>query len=285
MMRWISKYFFFILATLFCGCEHPYIGEGSESGSNVVLQFSSGQSRAGISEYFSKLNVMLFDQGGQKVFDKLKTQYATDADFGKMELSLLSGIYTVVAIGHSSKVSATIKSPQMVQFTASDGEKLTDTFCVSEQISVGDDSEQYDLVMQRVSAMFRMVLTDETIPPSFTRMLFEYSGGSANFNPSTSEGCTKSTQTENRIRNNDNTYEVFTFPYLKESGVLKITASALDNSGTTIRQQVFEQVPVTRNRITIYTGQFFDGTEGNITQSDLTFSVDGEWDGEDEYDF
>ena len=47
----------------------------------------------------------------------------------------------------------------------------------------------------------------------------------------------------------------------------------------------FDAVPVTRNRITTYTGQFFDGTEGNFTQSAFGFTVNGDWDGEDQYEF
>ena len=62
-------------------------------------------------------------------------------------------------------------------------------------------------------------------------------------------------------------------------------AEPSDADGNTLRQRVFESVPVTRNRITTYQGQFFDGTEGNFTQSTFGFSVNGEWSGEDNYDF
>ncbi|MBQ1780998.1 MAG: hypothetical protein II001_06155, partial [Bacteroidales bacterium] len=45
-----------------------------------------------------------------------------DSGFGSLAVDL-SGTYTVVAVGHSCATSATIKSPQLVQFTASNGEK------------------------------------------------------------------------------------------------------------------------------------------------------------------
>ena len=78
---------------------------------------------------------MLFDADGQKVFDKVRTQLATDDDFGTLSAALQAGTYTVVAVGHSSLVSATIKSPQMVQFTAKDGQKLDGHFCYCGEVN------------------------------------------------------------------------------------------------------------------------------------------------------
>ncbi|MBR1449937.1 MAG: hypothetical protein IJ588_14505 [Prevotella sp.] len=235
--------------------------------------------------FFQKLNVMIFDAWGEKAFSQVKTQTADESGFGSLACQLQEGMYTVVAVGHSSIKSATIKSPQMVQFTASDGEKLTDTFCYAGEIEVGNEDLQQTFQMQRVAAMVQFKLTDTDVPESFTKMTIGYTGGSANFNPSTNEGTTKSTQSENRARSDTSTYQVFTFPYLAESGTLKMTLTAYDADGNTLRQRVFEQVPVTRNRITTYTGQFFDGTEGNFTQSTFGFSVNGEWGGEDNFTF
>ena len=227
----------------------------------------------------------MFDAWDDKAFSQVKTQTSDDSGFGSIACQLQEGAYTVVAVGHSSIKSATIKSPQMVQFTASDGEKLTDTFCYCGQIEVGNDDLQQTFTMQRVAAMVQFKLTDENIPESFTKMVIDYTGGSANFNPTTSEGTTKSTQSEARVCSDSSTYQVFTFPYQSSTGSLKMTLTAYDADGNTLRQRVFEQAPVTRNRITTYTGQFFDGTEGDFTQSTFGFSVNGEWSGEDTFEF
>lgn len=293
-------------------CEKPILDDVSGNGgknSNVVLTFTANNSdamtRAGgmydgadgwnsattraatqnLGLYFQKLNIMLFDAWGEKAFSTVKTQLATDNGFGSLTCQLAEGTYTVVAVGHSSIKSATIKSPQMVQFTASDGEKLTDTFCYCGQIEVGNEDLQQTFTMQRVCAMVQFKLTDETTPESLAKMTIGYTGGSANFNPTTFEGTTKSTQSENRTKSDTSTYQVFTFPYLAETGVLKMTVTAYDADGNTLRQRVFEDVPVTRNRITTYQGHFFDGTEGNFTQSTFGFSVNGDWGGEDNHTF
>ena len=256
---------------------------------NVTMTFSVTQSdrptrgTVTIGDYFTKLNVMLFDADGAKVFDKVRTQLATDDDFGTLSAALQAGTYTVVAVGHSSAVSATIKSPQMVQFTAKDGQKLTDTFCYCGTVTVGDTPEQYDLVMNRVGAMVQFRLTDVTIPDTFSKMVITYTGGSANFNPSTFDGITKSNQSETRTRSS--VYQVYTFPYMATSCTLKMTLTADAADGTTLRTRTFDGVPVTRNRITTYTGQFFDGTEGTFTQTAFGFSVNGDWEGENHFTF
>lgn len=296
-----------VAAIMLAACEKPILdSEDSTPTGNVTLTFTATNSDAStraapvpagspagvtraattnLALYFQKLNVMLFDAWGEKAFSTVKTQTADDSGFGSLTCQLQEGTYTVVAVGHSSIKSATIKSPQMVQFTASDGEKLTDTFCYCGQIEVGNEDLQHTFQMQRVAAMVQFKLTDKTVPESFTKMVIAYTGGSANFNPTTSEGTTKSTQSENRQRSDTSTYQVFTFPYMADVGTLKMTLTAYDADGNTLRQRVFESVPVTRNRITTYTGQFFDGTEGNFTQSTFGFSVNGEWSGEDNYDF
>lgn len=274
-------------------CEKPILDENgnSKADGNVTLTFTANNSditraaSSNLSAYFSKLNVQVFDAWGEKVFSTMKTQTASDSDFGSLTCQLEAGTYTVVAVGHSSIKSATIKSQTMVQFTASDGEKLTDTFCACQQIEVGNDELQQTFQMQRMTAMVQFKLTDENIPESFARMVIGYTGGSANFNPTTSQGATKSTQSESRPAVSSQVYQVYTFPYLSDTGSLKMTLTAYDAQGNTLRQRVFDAVTVTRNRITTYTGQFFDGTEGNFTQTGFGFTVNGEWDGEDQYEF
>lgn len=281
-----------MLCTIFfASCEKPLVDDGfNDVDGNVTLTFSAAgaQTRSAnvtIGDYFTKLNVMLFNEDGTKYFEKVRTQYSSDENFGQMSLTLPAGEYTVVAVGHSSVKSATIKSPEMVQFTASDGEKLTDTFCYCGNVTIGDEPAQYALTMSRVTAMVRFQFTDEEIPASLASVKFDYTGGSANFNPLTSEGTTKSTQSENRPVSGNDVYQVFTFPYLSATGTLKMTISALTASGEVIKKKTIDAVPVTRNRITTYTGPLFTDGAGTITQSGFGFTVNPDWDGEDQYNF
>lgn len=281
-----------MLCTIFfASCEKPLVDDGfNDVDGNVTLTFSAAgaQTRSAnvtIGDYFTKLNVMLFNEDGTRYFEKVRTQYSSDENFGQMSLTLPAGEYTVVAVGHSSVKSATIKSPEMVQFTASDGEKLTDTFCYCGNVTIGDEPAQYALTMSRVTAMVRFQFTDEEIPASLASVKFDYTGGSANFNPLTSEGTTKSTQSENRTVSGNDMYQVFTFPYLSATGTLKMTVSALTSTGDVIKKKTLDAVPVTRNRITTYTGTLFTEGEGTITQSGFGFTVNPDWDGEDQYNF
>ena len=287
MIRWIFRVVAFALPLILASCEKPMI---PDTAGNCRLSFSiasgtpSTRGNVNIGDYFSKLNVMLFDDEGNKVLDKVYAQTSDDDGFGSPSFALSEGSYWVVAVGHSSKRAATIKSTQAVQFTAQDGEKLTDTFCYCGLIDVGEEPEQHSLTMDRASAMFRVVLTDSVIPSNCAKIKFDYKGGSANFNPSTLQGITKSTQSELRAAGGD-TYCVYTFPYMATEGLLQITVSALDEAGVVLVKREFKDVSVTRNRITTYRGEVFGDGGGEITQTEFGFTINGDWDGEDIYEF
>lgn len=287
MTRLISKIFFLFLTIALTSCEKQIVPDAADA-DNVTLTFTPtfrDVTRGTSVTAFKKLNVMLFDAQGNRVFDKVRTQLSSDEDFCTLSLQLTAGTYWVVAVGHSSAISATIKSPEVVQFTASEGEKLTDTFCHCSQITIGGETNTFTLPMYRAGAMIQFCLTDEHVPDNFAYFIMEYTGGSANFNPTTLEGITKSSQSEKRIRNDLMIHQCYTFPYMATSGTLRMTCSALSSDGTVIRQRTFDAVPVTRNRITTYTGHFFEDGDGQFTQSDFGFVVHADWDGEDVYTF
>jgi hypothetical protein len=224
--------------------------------------------------------VQLFDEDGQKVFSSVKTQTKDDDGFGTMAVELADGVYTVVAVAHSSARSATIKSPSVVQFTAQDGEKLTDTFCHVSTVEVSGESHSFTLPMHRAVAMVQLHLTDDVLPEDVWYIKADYSGGSANVNPTTLEGITKSKQSERRIKNDLRLHQFFTFPYMSETGTLKMTISATTSDGTVLRQRTFDEVSVTRNRITTYEGKLFGDGEWTATMTDFSFVVNADWDGE-----
>lgn len=237
-----------------------------------------------IGDYFSRLAVQMFDQDGNKVFAQSKTQAKNDDNFGTLNVGLKTGTYTVVAVGHSSPVTPTIKSTELVQFTAKDGVKNSDTFCHYGTVTIDEDGGYHELRMNRMTAMVTFEFTDETMPENFAGLKVEYTGGSANFNPSTGEGCTKSSQSETRL-NRATQYQVFTFPYLSTEGVLKVTLSALDANQNVLTTKVLTDVPITRNRITKCTGQLFGEGDFDIKQTTFGISVNDDWDGEIEYHF
>ena len=273
-----------ILLALFTACERADLTDDG----NVTISFipTTADITRGeiiIGDYFSKLNIQLFTADGEKVFSTVKTQTSTDPNFGTLNVDLEPGTYTVVAVGHSSTKSASIKSAELVQFTATDGQKLTDTFCHCGKVIVDEESGFHELRMNRVTAMIRFVLIDEDIPEDFDHLRIDYSGGSANFSPTTMEGCTKSNQSELRLPATE--YQVFTFPYLSSEGNLKVTLNALDANGNILKHLMLTDVPITRNRITTYTGTLFADGGGTISQTAFGITVNADWDGEDFYTF
>lgn len=274
-----------ILVTIL-SCQNPQFDDEDGGTRLRFVPTTSDMTRGTVSigDYFSRLAVQMFDCDGNKVFSQSKTQTKDDDDFGTLNVGLKAGTYTVVAVGHSSPVTPTIKSTELVQFTAKDGVKNSDTFCHYGQVTIAEDGGYHELKMNRVTAMVMFEFTDETMPGNFAGLKVEYTGGSANFTPSTGEGCTKSSQSEAR-QNRATQYQVFTFPYMSSEGVLKMTLSALDADGNVLTTKVLTDVPVTRNRITRCTGQLFGDGDFDIKQTSFGITVNDDWDGEIEYHF
>ena len=276
-----------LLAAAICltACEKMLDSTSSGDG-NVTLRFTpttaDTRGTVAIGDYFSRLAVQLFDEEGQKVFDKVKTQTRDDDDFGTLSVGLTPGTYTVVAVGHSSPVTPTIKSTEMVQFTAKDGVKNSDTFCHYGQVTVSEDGGYHELRMNRMTAMVLFEFTDTDMPANYDALRAEYTGGSANFNPATSQGCTKSSQSE--LCSKATPY-FFTFPYLSDTGKLKMTLTALDVDGNVLLTRTLTDIPVTRNRITRCTGMLFGSGDFDIRQQAFGITVNTDWDGTDEYRF
>lgn len=272
---------------LFTACEKQLVPVDNDDG-NVHLTFipttaDATRGTVAIGDYFSRLAVQLFDGQGNKVFTQSKTQTRDDDDFGTLSIGLTAGTYTVVAVGHSSPVTPTIKSTELVQFTAQNGVKNSDTFCYYGTVEIKDDGEYHELKMNRVAAMVTFQFTDTTFPDGYAGLKIDYTGGSANFNPSTAQGCTKSSQSELRVKASQ--YTVFTFPYMSDTGTLKVTLNALDDNQNVLTTKVLPDVPITRNRITKCTGPLFDEGDYNIIQTGFGITVNTDWDGEIEYQF
>ena len=272
---------------LIAACEKPIVGDDDDG--NVRMTFIpttadvATRGTVVIGDYFTKLCVQLFDADGQKVFSQSKTQTRDDDNFGTLNVGLTPGTYTVVAVGHSSPVTPTIKSTELVQFTAKDGIKNTDTFCYCGEVTIDESHTSFELKMNRVTAMLEFTFSDETLPENFAGVRFDYSGGSANFNPTTAEGCTKSNQSE--LRGKSAHYYVFTFPYMSDEGLLKVTLTALDADQNALTTKVLTDVPVTRNRITKCSGPLFGEGDYTILQTGFGITVDTDWDGINYYTF
>ena len=291
-----SVYFFITLCfgILIAACEKLIIEEATEEAvlneANVVLRFTqyeqetfsvgSGSAAAtrattDVTELCSRLNIAIFDGDGTKV--KTLAQKEGDASYGTVALSLAAGTYQLVVMAHNCDGSTTITSAEKVTFP---NNKVTDTFYYYGDLVVGSEKQTYDLTLTRAVAMFRLVLTDESIPENVAKFKFYYLGGSSTFSPSAGYGIVNSKQTEIRTVATDGVYEIYTLPHTEEDVLTKLTVTALDANDNTIKERVFENVPVIRNQVTRYTGSFFgnSGGGGETGSGDFRLTADPEWD-------
>ena len=286
----MKKLMFFFLALLLAACEKPVIDDEdfvATKDTNVILHFTQYQQEAftrsatDITNLCSRLNIAIFDAEGTKV--KTVAQKEGDASYGTVALSLAAGTYRLVVIAHNCDGSATITSTEKVTFP---NNKVTDTFYYYGDLVVTAEKQSYDLTLTRAVAMFRLVLTDESVPSKVAKLKFYYLGGSSTFSPKAGYGCVNSKQTEIRSVSTDGIYEIYTLPHTEEDVLTKLTVTALDANDDVIMERTFENIPITRNQVTRYTGSFFGSGGGNST-NDGTFrlTADPDWDAVNGYTF
>ena len=283
----MKKIIFLSLVAVLASCQKINLDgleQTEESDANVVLTFSIyGQqdfTRAAeaLTDQCSRLSVAIFRQDGTKV--KNVNQTSSDGGFGTVAVSLTEGTYKVVAVAHNStEGNATITSTEKVTFA---NNKMTDTFCYCGDLVVGTEPVNKELQMQRVVAMVRLTING-TIPDNVARFKFYYTGGSSTLNPSTGYGCVNSKQTEYRATVVDGSpvsvYELYTSPH-ELNDVLKLVITAQDADNSTVNEWTMENIPVTRNKITTWTGSLFsEGGGGPSTDGNITITLDTTWGG------
>ena len=293
----MKKLMLFALALLLTACEKPIMDDGKTSteqkDANIILHFTQydqeafTRSATDITELCSRLNIAVFDADGTKV--KTVAQKEGDADYGTVALTLASGTYKLVVIAHNCDGSATITSTEKVTFP---NNKVTDTFYYYGDLVVTDAKQSYDLTLTRAVAMFRLVLTDESVPSNVAKLKFYYLGGSSTFSPKDGYGCVASKQTEIRPVPADfvsgTAFEIYTLPHTEDDVLTKLTVTALDANDNVVKERTFENIPITRNQVTRYTGSFFgSGGSGGGSSSDGTFhlTADPDWDSVNGYTF
>lgn len=226
-----------------------------------------------LSDVCNRISFVIFD-GDKKISSTHQT--SSEKSFGSVSVNLEAGTYTLVIIAHNGLANPTFTSPSRISFKDN---KVTDTFYSCQQLVV-DEPKNYDMVLTRAVAMFNLTIKDTT-PSDVKRMKFYYTGGSSTFNAQDGCGCVDSRQTEYRevpttAYTGESDYELFTFPH-DDGRTLKMDVTAQDSSGKeALYHQVFEDVPVTINQVTHYTGCFFGGTESD-GHTNVSVKVTNNW--------
>lgn len=239
------------------------------------VAFDNGMvnTRAAITDLCSRITFAFF-QDDEKI--KQVSQKASDNGFGNLTVSLPSGSYKFVVLAHNGTDNPTVTSLDKITF--GNNGKLADTFYYYGELDA-TESKDVNLSLKRVVAMVRFIITD-AVPTDVKKMKFEYTGGSSSLNATTGLGCVKSQQeetftVEEAAHTGQSQYEIYTIPHATD-GTLKLTVKALMNDDEEYKKQTFEEVPVTINKITKYTGKFFENTQkpGEIK---ISLQTDDEW--------
>lgn len=233
-----------------------------------------------IGKVCTKLTISVYNVEGQRVYSVNKK--STDADFANATMKLAEGKYHLVIVAHSNEKNATTTDINKISFEG----KLSDTFHYYKEIELVSGGNNIDVVMERVTAMFRLEIADQ-IPENVKQLKFYYTGGSSTLSGYTGAGAVNSRQTEIRnVQSGINTYEVYTFPQ-PDDKKLKMTITALDASGETVCTKTFEDVAVSKNMIICYKGNLFTNIAPPAASDNYNFSisVNTDWKGENVIEF
>lgn len=258
-------------------CEKGITDEMAEqentTDGNVVIQVrdietgwdgSVSRAMVSISEVCTRLQFAVYKNGEREAS---KNQVKGDDDFGTFSLQLEEGSYQVLILAHSAKKNITTTDPTKLQFTnpeSSSGTGFSDTFYYYGNIEVTEEGARLTANMKRATSMFRLV-TSDVKPAKVKKFWFYYEGGSGALNVVTGFGCVNSKQVV--IFNLDDSqtgkpleFDLFTFLH-NETGSVTFTVRAFDEKDDILFSREFTNVPMERNHITRFTGNFFtDGT-------------------------
>ena len=240
------------------------------------------------SEVLTRLNFAVYHLDGSRV--KQVNQTAGDKNFGACSFQLDEGDYQLVAVGHSASGNPTMTNSAKIQFTNATG--YTDTFAASLDVTIGEEPVDVDFTLDRIVALCRFVLTDESYPAEVKKMQFYYTGGSGAFDASTGLGSVNSKQTVTFDVNaptatiaptetspGGKQFDLYTFLH-EESDNIALKVSALDANGNALYERDFD-VPMQTNHITWLTGAFFNGSGGSSSSGGIAvIGVNTDWAGE-----
>ena len=240
-------------------CEKPLFPAEEGADQNGNLQVSVYQiektpftrltrTEQAASEVCTRLNFAVYDTEGSRV--KQVNQTSDKSGFGTASFSLEEGEYQLVVVGHSSNGNPTMTNLEKIKFTNDIG--YTDTFLYSETVTVGEESVEKHVCLDRIVSLCRFELTDD-YPSGVKKMRFYYTGGSGAFNAETRLGSVASKQTVMvDVTSGQKRFDLYTFLH-EQSDNIALMVTALDDSDNVLHEREFD-VPMEQNHITWLSG-------------------------------
>ncbi len=234
--------------------------------------------KADLSSVCSRITFARYENGAK---EDMVTQEVGSEGFGIFQRDLTEGAHTIVILAHNGDANPTIPTSISsdalnIAFNNKDCRKVTDTFLFFGTITVSKDNTEFDIDLNRVTSMFRLTIDDD-IPENMCAMQFEVKGVSSSLNTKTLASGSKGGQTEViPIQEGCKTFEIFSFPFA-DKPTYEITVSALDAKDRPCKILTLEDVPLTKNIITKYHGEFFKGGCLSYQEVGFPLSIDDEW--------
>lgn len=285
----MKKMIFALFALLvLCACEQPLVSEEkpSENENNLRVSvfeiektpFASLTRGESASEICTHLNFAVYTIEGTRV--KQVNQTSDTANFGTASFQLEAGDYLLVVVGHSSGGNPTMTDPTCIKFTNAQG--YSDTFLYCSNITIGEESVDEQVSLDRIVALCRFVITDD-YPADVTKMRFYYTGGSGAFDATTGLGCVKSKQDlKIDVTSGQKQFDLYTFLHDTE-GIIHLTVTAYDENDNILNEREFD-VPMEQNHITWLSGDYFSGS-GSSATTFTGITVNTDWAGETHLNF
>lgn len=240
--------------------------------------FSSLVTRTAPENACTHINYAVYNLDGTRI--KQVNQVLGDANFGTASFKLTEGDYFLAVVAHSSNSNPTMTDPTCIKFTNANG--YSDTFLCSGNITIGEESQEMSVSLNRIVALCRFVTTDE-IPDDVTRLKFYYTGGSGAFDAQNGLGCVNSKQTVIfDLSDGQTQFDLYTFLHDTE-GTIHLTVTALDDDDNVLNERTFD-VPLQQNHITWLSGAFFNGSSAS-TATITGININTDWAGEERITF
>lgn len=287
----IRKTFSYLCVLLSLTCCTERIHEIPEEGGSGIpvsfsvskleqMPFAAVQTRAGAGLGCSMMTFAVYSCDSLMNRITYSNQKSTDAGFGTFSASLEEGRYKLMVLAHNAASHPTTTKPREIEFKSNpNGLKMTDTFLFFDEIEISKSNADFDLTLSRVVAKFQLSLQDEQLPSELTTLKFYYTGGSCTLDATTGLGCKDNKLTEMvAVDPEIKDYEVYTFI---KNDKLKMTITAM-NGDASLKEIILDNVPITRNYITRYSGEMFAAP---MTESDFKVCVIDEWAGTTNHTF
>lgn len=240
---------------------------------NQHLPFSEVDTKATLSEAFTRLSAWIISNDGKKISEIEQT--IEDSGFGAIETNIPYGEYTLVIVGHSGGKSAMINEQKEISFQEA---KLTDTFLYAESLTVEEGKDiEISAVMKRAIAKFTLHVMD-AIPEGAAEMVMTIQGGGRVLNVTTELAITSVEQMRNiaipasYIGKAGSNFSFYIFMPEKEKAIT-INTAVKNEDGDVLYERAFTDVPMKINQLTTYSGELFKAG----SNMSITLVVTTEW--------